>query len=121
MFSGRSSRNALNKDTNEELATLDFTEFREPGRYVIEIEGYGTSPEIVIASNVFNHAFYTATRAMYLSRVVGSRSPASTTARPTPTRPVIWKMRTPTSSARRMLSEMPLVAGMTLATTTSTL
>ena len=32
------------------------------------MEGYGTSPEIVIAANVFNRAFYTATRAMYLMR-----------------------------------------------------
>jgi endoglucanase len=68
VFAGESSASTLNKDTKENLSTADFSKLQVPGKYVLEIEGHGISPEFVIASNVFNRAFYRATRAMYLMR-----------------------------------------------------
>lgn len=68
VFTGKSTAAVLNKDTTEELSTIDFSELRETGRYAIEIAGHDRSPEFEIAPDVFNRLFNTATKAMYLTR-----------------------------------------------------
>lgn len=52
----------------ENLATADFSELQQPGRYRLFVAGIGNSPEFTIADDVFNRTFARAMRAMYLWR-----------------------------------------------------
>jgi len=68
VLQGESSCLLVNQDTNEELSIIDFTEVEAPGTYRLEVEGVGSSSEFQIAPDVYNFAFYTVTRGMYLWR-----------------------------------------------------
>lgn len=67
-FDGNSSDPIHNADTREDLSQVDISAITEPGRYRVEVAGLGESPEFTIASDVYNLAFYTVFRGMYLAR-----------------------------------------------------
>ncbi len=58
----------VNADTGEELFLADFTAVRESGSFQIDVAGVGRSAPFRIAANVYNDAFRTVTRGMYLWR-----------------------------------------------------
>ena len=55
-------------DTDENVATADFSELRRSGDYVLEVEGLGRSEVFAIAEDVWNEPYRLAARAMYLWR-----------------------------------------------------
>jgi endoglucanase len=67
-FAGALSPPFVNADTGEELRTADFSGLRHPGRYVLDVPGVGRSAPFRVAKDVYNGAFYTVTRGMYLWR-----------------------------------------------------
>jgi len=52
----------------EELYQCDFTEFEQPGRYFIKIEGVGRSYDFAIADDVYEEAFRTTMRGIFYQR-----------------------------------------------------
>ncbi len=68
VFTGKSSTTRPNKDTQEELSTIDFSQVHEPGTYRLEVDGIGTSDEFSVSSAVYNQPFYVVMRGMYLAR-----------------------------------------------------
>jgi endoglucanase len=68
VFTGESSTTRPNKDTREELSTIDFSQVREPGTYLLEVDGIGASDEFSVSSAVYNQPFYVVMRGMYLAR-----------------------------------------------------
>lgn len=67
-FAGRTSGPIVNADTGEALYTADFSTFSKPGVYVLDVPGVGLSAPFRIAADVYNDAFRTVTRGMYLWR-----------------------------------------------------
>lgn len=68
VFTASATGPVLNADSRQQLYTADFSAFQTPGTYRLEVEGAGTSAPFAIAANVYNNAFYVATRAMYAAR-----------------------------------------------------
>lgn len=68
VYSGAAEGPITNADTDEQLTIADFSALKTPGEYRLEIPGVGSSPPFRIGTDVYNFAFYTATRAMYLWR-----------------------------------------------------
>jgi endoglucanase len=67
-FRGKSIGPVANADTNEELYILDFSGLNRPGIYHLDVPNVGRSVSFSIGRNVYDFAFYTAVRAMYLWR-----------------------------------------------------
>ncbi|MCL2219581.1 MAG: glycoside hydrolase family 9 protein [Chitinispirillia bacterium] len=57
-----------NTDTNEDLRIADFTEFKTPGRYYLDVAGIGRSPVFSIGEDVFTEPYKTMMLGMYLWR-----------------------------------------------------
>jgi endoglucanase len=55
-------------DTHETVRVLDFSTVTQPGRYVIDAPEIGRSAPFSIGNDVWNNAYLTVTRAMYLWR-----------------------------------------------------
>lgn len=55
-------------DTDETVRLADFSAFRTPGRYVLEVPGLGRSEPFAIDAQVWNEPFKIVTRGMYLWR-----------------------------------------------------
>ena len=68
VFTGESSTTRPNKDTQEQLSTIDFSQVREPGTYRLEVDGIGTSDEFSVSAAAYNQPFYVVMRGMYLTR-----------------------------------------------------
>jgi endoglucanase len=68
VFAGEATGPVLNADSREQLYTADFSGVREPGKYVVRVEGVGDSAAFAVAEDVYNEPFYVCTRAMYLWR-----------------------------------------------------
>ncbi len=52
----------------EEVLEMDFSEFREEGRYFVQVPGVGRSWEFVIGPDAIGRAFYVQTRGLFLQR-----------------------------------------------------
>jgi endoglucanase len=57
-----------NPDTEEKLQVADFSAFKEPGEYQLDVPGWGGRPPFRVAASVYNEPFYVVTRGMYLWR-----------------------------------------------------
>jgi endoglucanase len=68
VYKGESSSIRRNKDTLEELSTIDFSQVREPGTYYLEVDELGNSDEFSVSSAAYNQPFYVVMRGMYLAR-----------------------------------------------------
>ena len=54
--------------TGEEVAELDYSNFKEPGKYYLFVENIGRSMEFAISSATLNEAFYIHARGLYHKR-----------------------------------------------------
>ncbi len=68
VFHGPVTGPATNADTGEALYLADFSQFTRPGTFCLVVPGVGRSAPFAIASNVYDAAFSTVTRGMYLWR-----------------------------------------------------
>jgi endoglucanase len=68
VFSGAVSGPKKNIDTDEDIYSADFSDFKEEGTYFLKVENVGRSTDFQIKNDVFNDIFYHCTRAMYLWR-----------------------------------------------------
>jgi endoglucanase len=68
IMTGRATGPILNEDTREQLYTADFSAFKEPGEYQLDVSGVGRSAAFNIATDVYRRPFYIVTRGMYLWR-----------------------------------------------------
>jgi len=68
VFSGKTAGPVYQKDVEQNVYLADFSLFKKPGKYYLEIPGVGKSAEFNIGSNVFNFAAITSMRAFYLWR-----------------------------------------------------
>lgn len=68
IYSGTVGSRALNPDTGEQLSVADFSSVRQPGQYVLEVKGVGTSPPFKIGQDVYDEPFRVAMMGMYLWR-----------------------------------------------------
>jgi endoglucanase len=66
VLKGTSSKAKLNKDTGENVGTIDVSSLQQPGQY--RLEAGSEAVDFLIADDAFNQAFYTVVRAMYLTR-----------------------------------------------------
>lgn len=67
-FSGELMDGGLNKPSGEEVKIADFSEFTEPGAYVLEIEGDTTSHEFTIGDTVYGEVTDAVLKAYYYMR-----------------------------------------------------
>ncbi len=70
VYSGKLSApvQTLATDTDETVRTLDFSDFKTPGRYLIELQGGARSAPFNIGAQVWNDSYVTVLRGMYLWR-----------------------------------------------------
>lgn len=68
VLSGTLSPAHTNADTDESLATADFSAVREPGEYKLEVAGVGPSAPFRVADDIYSEPFLLAMRGMYLLR-----------------------------------------------------
>ena len=68
VFSGKTTGPVYQKDVDQNVWSADFSKFRKPGRYYLEVPGVGCSTEFEVAENVFEFATRTSMRAFYLWR-----------------------------------------------------
>jgi len=68
VFEGAATGPVLNKDTNEQLYTADFSALKEPGEYRLDVPGVEKSAPFRVGGDVYKQPFYTVMRAMYLWR-----------------------------------------------------
>ncbi|WP_319499829.1 glycoside hydrolase family 9 protein [uncultured Draconibacterium sp.] len=68
VFEGEASGSNYQKDVDQEVWKIDFTDFQKPGDYYLEVPGVGRSDEFKIANDAFNFAAKTSMRAFYLWR-----------------------------------------------------
>ena len=68
VFTGKVTGPVLNKDTQEQLYTADFSSYNEPGLYELVVPGVGRSAPFRIAANVYRESYSTVMRGMYLWR-----------------------------------------------------
>jgi len=71
VFRGKTSGPVHNGDTNEELAIADFSALTKSGSYHLEVKDVGRSVSFRIGRDVYDFAFRTTVRAMYLWRCGG--------------------------------------------------
>jgi endoglucanase len=67
-FRGKTSGPVHNNDTNEELYLADFSALKQPGIYRLDVAGVGRSAPFRVGPDVYDFAFRTTVRAMYLWR-----------------------------------------------------
>ncbi len=65
---GELSAAAVDDDTDETLATADFSAVREAGEYRLEVDGAGASAPLHVAADAYREPFRTVVRGMYLWR-----------------------------------------------------
>ncbi|HEY4760232.1 MAG TPA: beta-galactosidase GalA, partial [Thermoguttaceae bacterium] len=68
VFEGTVTGPVLNEDTREQLYTADFSALKEPGEYRLDVPDVGQSAPFRVTVDVFNQAYYTVMRAMYMWR-----------------------------------------------------
>jgi len=68
VFEGETTGPNYQKDVDQEVWKIDFTDFKKPGDYYLEVPGVGKSDEFKIANDAFNFAAETSMRAFYLWR-----------------------------------------------------
>jgi endoglucanase len=67
-YAGRTAGPLPNADTGEDLFLADFSALKKPGVYYLDVPGVGRSASFRISRDVYDGAFYTVTRGMYLWR-----------------------------------------------------
>jgi endoglucanase len=67
-FSDKVTGPALNADTGEQLCTADFSNFKQPGDYQLEVPGVGRSAPFRIGEDVYREPYYVVMRGFYLWR-----------------------------------------------------
>jgi endoglucanase len=67
-FRGKTSGPVYNHDTNEKLYIADFSALNQPGLYRLDVAGVGRSAPFRVGPDVYDFAFRTVLRAMYLWR-----------------------------------------------------
>lgn len=67
-FAGQLGDVAFNADTQEQLATADFSALVEPGEYRLSVKGVGESARFRIGGDVYQQPFRAVCRGMYLWR-----------------------------------------------------
>ena len=68
VFSGKATGPVHQDDVDQDVWILDFSPVTTPGNYFIDVAGVGKSPEVKIGTDVYDFAYYTSMRAMYLWR-----------------------------------------------------
>lgn len=68
VFQGKLGAAAHDANTGDDVRAADFSSFRKPGRYYLEVPGVGRSWDFSIDFNVYSHAYYLAMRAFYGQR-----------------------------------------------------
>ncbi len=68
VFAGTPAGPFSQEDVKQEVFIADFSALTTPGTYVLEVPGAGRSPQFRIADDVYDRAYTTAMRAMYLWR-----------------------------------------------------
>ena len=68
VFQGKLSAAAHDLNTGDDVRAADFSSFRKPGRYYLDVPAVGRSWDFSIDSNVYSHAYYLAMRAFYGQR-----------------------------------------------------
>ena len=68
VFSGTCTGPVTNSDTSETIYYADFSDFVTPGTYYLSVNSIGSSPNFVIAEDVYNNVFEVVMDAMYLWR-----------------------------------------------------
>jgi endoglucanase len=67
-FSGTVTGPHRDGDTDEDIFIADFSVLDEPGTYYLSVNGVGRTPVFPIGYKVYDSAYYTAIRGMYLMR-----------------------------------------------------
>jgi endoglucanase len=68
VFPGSATGPVRNQGTGEDIWTLDFSSYREPGIYYLDVPGVGRTPPFPIGEKVYDFAYYTVMRGFYLWR-----------------------------------------------------
>jgi hypothetical protein len=68
VFSGKIIGPQVNSDTQEEMYIADFSSFQKSGTYYLSLDDGSKSIDFPINDTVYNFAYYTAMRGMYLTR-----------------------------------------------------
>ncbi len=68
VLEGPATGPVLNRDTQEQLYTADFSALKKAGEYQLDVPGVGRSAKFRVAVDVYKQPFYTVARGMYLWR-----------------------------------------------------
>ena len=68
VFQGKLSASAADADSGDTVQAADFSAFRQPGTYYLDVPGVGRSWTFSIGPDVFSRTFYLAMRAFYGQR-----------------------------------------------------
>jgi endoglucanase len=68
VFKGKLSPPSSDANSGDQVQAADFSSFRQPGSYHIEVPGVGRSWTFAIGPNVFSRAYYLTLRAFYGQR-----------------------------------------------------
>jgi endoglucanase len=79
-FSGKLSAPSLDSDSGDQVQVADFSTFKTPGIYYLDVPGVGRSWKFRIERNVFEHTYFMAMRGFYGQRCgtavdMGAESP----------------------------------------------
>jgi endoglucanase len=78
-FSGKLAAAIDDPDSGDKVGAADFSAFRTPGSYYIDVPGVGRSWEFLIAADVYARVFYLAMRSYYSQRPPSSPLPRAPT------------------------------------------
>jgi len=68
VFHGKLAPAELDSDTGDKVQAADFSSFRQPGKYYLEVPGVGRSWNFEVGTNVYQRAYYLAMRGFYGQR-----------------------------------------------------
>ena len=68
VFKGKLGTAEADANTGDRVQAADFSAFRKPGRYYLEVPGVGRSWDFDLGPNVFEHTYYMAMRGFYGQR-----------------------------------------------------
>ncbi len=68
VFKGALSQPLADADSGDQVQTADFSSFRKPGQYYLEVPGVGRSWPFSIGPEVYHRAYYLTARAFYGQR-----------------------------------------------------
>jgi endoglucanase len=68
VFHGKLASAELDSDTGDKVQSADFSSFRQPGKYYLEVPGVGRSWNFEVGANVYQRAYYLAMRGFYGQR-----------------------------------------------------